>query len=236
MPATIASPWVDAFDPRGFDERSTIVVAGDDAGVVAGSFRDAGGPAAVIEADDFVVLAPEAPGGEISSWQDLPDASADAVLLRRAWSDRRGLTTAVAAASRVLARGGRVVVADVDLDRLLGGPMFRYPYRLRFASDPEAAARLRATTAASAAMATEVVRAGFGNAVALDIDEERGRFATVEEYREAVRSGAWPSLAAMTAEARERLIESIGPELRKIAPLGGLIERRPWRAVTGVKR
>ena len=128
------------------------------------------------------------------------------------------------------------MAADFDLDRLLGGSPVYYPYSLRFLGDPVAAEWLRSSTMPPGAVAVEATRVGLADLESFDLDEERARYGSVREYWEAVRDGAWPSLAEMPEERRGPYLEWLGDELRSAIPLGGVVDRRPWFVVTGRKR
>lgn len=236
MQTTVIDRWIAALDALEAPWGGPILVAGEGAGSLAAGCMTAGSAPLAAEGDDFAVLAAREIEVGPEGWTALAPGSMEMVVLRRGWRGRAGLATAVGAASRILAPSGRLVVADLDLDRLLGGSTVHYPYRLRFEGDAAAAERLRASTVSPGALAIEVTRVGVASLQALAVDEERALYESVQEYWEAVRDGAWPSLAEMADDEREPFLEWLGDELRRALPVGGAVDRRPWFAVTGVKR
>jgi hypothetical protein len=225
---------MDALEAFGTDWSAPLVIAGADAADLAEQCARRASFGIAAEGEDWFLLAPEAPDTAPEGWPGLPPGIAGTVILRRAWPDRPGLDAAVGAAARLLRRGGRLIAADIDVDRLLGGSPVAYPYQLRFTLDPEAAAALRSSTVSTADLAVEVGRAGMRRVVGLTVDEERGRFAEAAAYWVGVRDGAWPSLAGTAPEARGMLLEDLAAQLSRIAPMGGIVERRPWFVATGV--
>ena len=157
------------------------------------------------------------------------------MIVRRAWADGPGLAVAAPAAARLVADGGRLVLADLDVDRLLAGSPVRYPYQFRFTLDPAAATALRASTTSTADLALEVGRAGMRSVKGIVVDEEKGVFPAAADYWGAVRDGAWPSLGEMAAENRTILLENLAVALSRSAPIGQVVERRPWFAATGIR-
>jgi hypothetical protein len=128
-----------------------------------------------------------------------------------------------------------MMASEVDAERLLEGSVVRYPLRLRFDNDPEAAQRLRRTATPPALLMVEAGRTGLRRVTGIQIDEERGRFSSVDAFLQAIGEGAWPSLAAMTPESRDALLEKLEGDLRAAAPLGPVVDREPWVAAAGIK-
>ena len=227
--------WTEALDAFEADWSAPILVAGIDAAGLADRLARRSESGIAAEGDDWVLLAPEAPDEVADAWAGLPPRSVGTVVLRRAWDDRPGADLAAAAGHRLLVPGGRMFVADLDLDRLLGGSPVRYPYQFRFTLDPDAAARLRATTSGSADLALAAGRSRLKQARGVDLEEVRKVYDGPADYWMAVRDGAWPSLVDTPADDRDRLLERLAIELERVAPLGEIAERRPWFAVTGLR-
>jgi len=233
MPNSDALNWLETLEAFEVDWSAPIVVAGLDAGAFADeiSRRSASGIAA--EGGDWVLLAGETPAATPGSWVDLPQGIAGTVIVRRAWTDRPGLSRAAAAAARLVAAGGRLFLADVDANRLLDSSPVYYPYQLRFTLDPVAAQTLLSTSTSTADLALEVGRAGMRAPSGVVVDEERGVYGAAADYWAAVRDGSWPSLGEMPADARDVLLEDLAVELTRIAPIGEIVDRRPWFVATG---
>lgn len=227
--------WIETLDAFEVDWSAPIVVAGSDAAAFAAelSRRSAAGIAA--DGEDWALLGPDVPGTAPASWMDLPRGIAGTVIIRRAWADGPGLAAAAPAAARLVADGGRLVLADLDVDRLLTGPPVRYPYQFRFTLDPAGAAALVASTTSTADLALEVGRAGMRSVKGIIVDEERGVFPAAADYWGAVRNGAWASLGELAAEDRTILLENLAVALSRTAPMGEIVERRPWFAATGIR-
>jgi len=227
--------WTGTLDALEIDWAAPILVAGMDAAALADDCMSTGSAGIAAEGDDWFLLSSEHPAEAAESWHGLPQGMAGAVVLRAAWPDRPGLTTAVEAGAALVAPGGRLVVADIDADRLLEGSPVRYPYRFRFVLDPAAGASLRDESMSTADLTLEVGRAGMRDVVGVVIEEERGRYAGPAEYWTAVRDGAWPSLTEMPSYEREILLEDLAAGLSRVSPMGEIVERRPWFAATGTR-
>ena len=227
--------WIGALDALEIDWAAPILVAGMDAAALADDCTRAGSAGIAAEGDDWLLLSSEMPGDAPGSWRDLPHGTAGTVVLRRAWSDRPGLTAAVEAGAALVAPGGRLMVADLDTGRLLEGSPVRYPYQFRFVLDPIAEASLRETAMSTADLTVEVGRAGMRGVSGVSLEEERGRYDGPAGYWAAVRDGAWPSLAEMPSDQREILLEELAVGLSRVAPMGEIVERRPWFTATGVR-
>jgi len=227
--------WTGALDALEIDWTAPILVAGMDAGALAGDFMRAGSAGIAAEGDDWFLLSSEHPAEAPESWHGLPHGVAGTVVLRKAWPDRPGLTTAVEMGAALVAPGGRLVVADIDSERLLEGSPVRYPYRFRFVLDPAAEASLREESMSTADLTLEVARAGMRGVVGVVIEEERGRYDGPAGYWTAVRDVAWPSLLEMPSYDREILLEDLAAGLSRVSPMGEIVERRPWFAATGAR-
>ncbi len=234
MPATIASQWVglaQAFPEGG---ASAVVVVGRGAPELAEAFHRAGAAPPALEADDLVLLADETPETEVSSLADLSAESAGLVVLRRAWDSRSEVDDVLRHAYRITRSGGRVLAGDLDVDRLLHSSSIRYPSKLQYLAVPEARQGLEARSTRML-LPLEVMRAGYRGVRTVELDEVRGRYEGVEAYWDAVKEVGWPVFAALDPEAAESLLEESATELRRIAPIGSVIDDEPWFVVTGIK-
>jgi hypothetical protein len=225
--------WVEALDAFEVDWTMPILVAGIDAAGLADILFLKASFGIAADGEDWALLAPEPPDEAPDTWTGLPAGSVGTVILRRAWPDRPGIGAAAAGAVRLLASGGRLFLADLDLERLLGGSPVRYPYQFRFTLDPAAGERLRATAASASELALEVGRSGLRSVRGVDLEERRAVYEDPVAYWTAVRDGSWPSLIDTPADDREQLLERLAVELSRVAPMGEIVERRPWFAATG---
>ena len=235
MPGSVALNWIETLDAFEVDWSAPIVVAGMDAATLADDCARSGSAGIASDGEDWALLASDAPAEPPGSWMDLPAGTAGTVIIRRAWADRPSLSRAASAAAALLAEGGRLFIADLDADRLLSGSPVHYPYQLRFALDIAAASALAATTTPPSGISLAVSRSRMRSAKGIVVDEVRGTYSDAAAYWAAVRDGAWPSLGDMRAEDREILLEKLAAELARIAPMGEVVERRPWFAATGTR-
>jgi len=227
--------WIETLDAFGIDWDAPMLVAGTDAATLADGCTRHGAPGIAAEGSDWYLLATDVPDEVPESWRDLPAGVASTVIVRRAWPNRSALGPAVRAAGALVAEGGRLFVADLDVDRLLDGTPVHYPYQLRFTLDPAATAALRKRATPAADMALDVGRTGMLPVTSIVVDEERDTFGEAAAYWTAVRDGAWPSLDEMPSEEREILLENLAVALERIAPAGEIVERRPWYVATGAR-
>jgi SAM-dependent methyltransferase len=231
---TTASPWTDLLAAEEWPDR--ILVVGETAGEAVRGLQLDGSPPIAAEGEALAVLSSsDAPdlAGDLSG---IPAGSFDAALLLWAWSDPGSLGEVLAEAHRVLAPGGAVVAAEPDVEALTESSAIRYPARLQFTGRPEAAEAARASVAGRIRLAAETARARFVPVRIHDLDVVLGRYDTAEEYWEAVGEGAWRSLHLLPQAEAEMLIERAAGELGRVAPLGPVVDRRPWLAATGTKR
>lgn len=227
--------WPEVLDAFEADWSAPVLVAGLDAAGLADRLARRASYGIAAEGAGWTLLAPEPPAEGPDSWADLPAGSVGTVILRRAWSERAALAVAAAAGQRLLSSGGRLFLAELDLDRLFGGSPVRYPYQYRFTLDPPAAERLQAAAVTAAELSLEVVRSGLRTVRGVDLEEVRAVYADPPAYWAAVRDGAWPTLRETPAEDREVLLERLAVELARALPMGEIVERRPWFTATGIR-
>jgi hypothetical protein len=183
----------------------------------------------------LVILTSGDISGEPETLGEVDEGIADLVVLKRAWPDRPGLTEAVRSAHRAVQTGGRMIAADIDLDRLLASSAIRYPMRLQFSllSEPFAGAGRRSMRMP---LSIETARAGFRDVEFFEVDEERETYPDVRSYWEALREQGSPVFADLSPEDTETLLEATAEQLHRVAPIGGITDRRPWFVVAGIKR
>ncbi|MCJ7725992.1 MAG: hypothetical protein MUP76_06340 [Acidimicrobiia bacterium] len=235
MPGSNILNWIDTLEAFEADWTAPIVVAGRDAAAFADELSRFSSSGIAADGEDWALLGSDAPDAAPASWMDLPKGIAGTVIMRKAWADGPGLALAAPAAARLVAVGGRLFLADLDADRLLDGSPVHYPYQLRFTLDPVAAAALVATSTSTADLALELGRSGLRSVKGIVVDEEGDTFPGAADYWAAVRDGAWPSLGDLSAEDRGVLLENLAAALSRTAPMGEIVERRPWFAATGIR-
>jgi len=228
MTVSLGDAWAHAVASLGI-EPGPAVVAGPGAPAVAGALQAAGWPAAGIEELEFVLLG-ETPAGEVGDLTRLQSESMSLVVLRRAWADRPGMVAALRHAHRVLRPGGAAVAAVPDAEEMLGSSAIRYPERVAYSLVPAAAEALRRFSTRTL-LSFEFPRSGFRDAVGFMIEEHHGTYPAVEAYV-AARAAAWESTGTAGAEM---VADRAAEELRRISPLGPIVDRRPWFALAGFR-
>jgi hypothetical protein len=228
-----APQWVSVVDDLGISWRGVVVIAGDEAAAVADAFRSAGAPAVVYEERALAVLGDVKMPDGVVSLAGLPDRCAELVVLRRPWASRPEVKQMLGEAARVLGLDGVVVAAEIDAARLLQGSTVRYPSRLQYLANPAAAERLRSTAVERTRLALEVTRAGFVDVVGREVDEERGRYPSPEDYWLAARGGVWRSLSTVALQRRQEILDTAADELERVLPAGEVVDREPWHVISG---
>lgn len=188
-----------------------------------------------VDGGAFVLLADAPIDGSPSRLRDLEPESVDVVALHRAWETPAEVPGAIAAAYRVLAPGGLILVSDLDADRLLTGSVLHYPIRLLI-DGAGLANTLRSRVVSGAVLAMETTRGGFGEVWHDTVDNERSRHASAEEYWTAVSEGSWLGSRWVDADDREPLLEVFSDGLSDAYPMGPVVDREPWVVVEGFKR
>ncbi len=216
-----------------------MLVIGDRAERVADAYQAAGAPPIAYARPGLAFLAKSPPDADFEAARaaatGLEDASLDLVALRHAWVSAAGLEAAVAEAHRVLAPGGALVLAEPDLTRLLTSQVARYPSQILYRMHPEIAAALAATLVSPGELGAEVVRAGFVRVAAIDVEDSIGTFSPPEYLRFLAERG-WPASAPLSDAEIAGVVDAVDGLLPKLAPIGPIVEREPWRLVRAVKR
>lgn len=228
--------WVPTLRSLAFDDAGglgTVVVAGEDAGLVAEALLRAGGPPLAATGDAFAVASKAAPADAMDDLSDIPDGAADLVILRHAWDGITGLNSAVAEGRRILAAGGALVLAEWDLDRLLRSPARLYPDGFFYDMLPEVVPHLRPALAAPSDLAIELVRAGFPDVDGLDVDETAGEFADRTGYLSWMQQRGFRGDRHAGDERRAEAWEAFVAFVPRIAPIGPVRHHEPWRVVRG---
>lgn len=212
------------------------MVGGVGASALADALQGTDAPPITAEGEDLVLLTAEAAPARSPAWADLPELWADLIVLRHAWRDRAEAVALLDRTRRVLRTGGRLIAGEPDVGRLMEGSAVRSPALLLYGARPELAEAVRAATAGRAVLGIEAVRAGYGDVELFPIDERRGVFPDAASYWEWVRGGGWPALGSLSAEDAEQVLETAAGALRRVAPVGPIVDVMPWVAVTGIRR
>jgi len=212
---------------------NAIAIAGESAARFGEALVREGASPLAIEADHFALLSDALDPPAVGKLRDLPDGAVDLVVMRRAWKSPPDVALALAAALRAVRPGGEVVVTDVDVHRLLAGPSPRYPVRLLYMAEPDAAERLAATTAPPGLLGSEAVRAGLKDVVSITYDEVRGTYEDVGLLWEGIREHGWRGAAWVPQERARSLFEEVATSMAGAVPAGWAIDREPWYAVIG---
>jgi SAM-dependent methyltransferase len=228
--------WVSILRELGLEWGETTLVIGEDADLLAEAYEAAGAPPVVHRGEGFAVLSDKEQivDGARPSDMGRPDGSVGLVVLRHAVPNQASLVGALREAYRVLAPGAGILVTDLSLKLLMSGTTTRYLSRLQYLLFPDLLEREARRHMNPAGMDVEVVRAGFRDVDAYDVDEEVEEFAGPEAYVRFVREGGWRSTDLMTDGQLDLLLEELRRRLPELA--GGLIiEREPWHVTRGFK-
>ena len=238
VPRRAAPEWAGTLHELGVGFGDTVVVAGDRADLVADAYQAAGAPPIAYARAGFAVLARTPPDADFDaatpSATGLGDGTVDLFVLRHAWNGPPGLAAAVAEVRRELAPGGTAVLCEPDLVRLMRSPYQRYPSQLLYRLHPEVAADLEGSLVSPGELAAEAVRAGFTELIGIDVEETIGSF-DGPDYLRFLSERGWPGFALLDDDQIAGVIETVSGMLRRLAPIGPVVEREPWRVLRGVR-
>lgn len=233
----IAPEWATTPARFGAEWGGSVIVGGDRASDVAGSYHRAGAPPAIDDRQDLVYLSagrePLSDGATVTA-TGLTDNSVALVTLRRSWTDGATLAAATDEAFRILRPGGHVIVSDYKADVLLGQSPHLYPLQLVYRQVPEAAERIRAGQRLIA-MPLRVMAARFGNVRTEQVDEVLGRFSSAEAYVAFLGSDGADRLVGMTRSQRDEALERLADVLPSVMRSAEIVHREPWALVGAVK-
>ncbi len=238
-PSRLVAAW--AGDPArvGVEWGRVAVVGGEDAAEVAEMAHAAGAPPVAHAAPGFVLLTREPPEADLDvavpSATGLPAGSVHTVVLRHAWTGPQSLTLVVAEARRVLAGGGRLVLADWDLERVLTAAPQSYPDAFFYAAVPSVADRLRAAMAYRLDLSLALGRAGFTELRSIDVDEVVAEFDERPPYLAWLRERGFRGMRHAPEAQLDAVWEALPALVRRLAPLGNVTHREPWRVAVGVR-
>ncbi|MGH9168006.1 MAG: hypothetical protein ACRD02_09295 [Acidimicrobiia bacterium] len=228
--------WVTILRELGLQWGETTLVIGEDAGLLADAYQAAGAPPVAHRRQGFAALTHEEvideAGPSAIGW---PDGSVGLVVLRHAVPNQASLVGALREAYRVLAPGAGILVTDLSLKLLMSGTTTRYPSRVQYRLFPDLLELEARRHVDSARIDVEVVRAGFKDVDAYDVDEELEEFADPEAYLRFVREGGWRSIDLMTDGQLDHLLDELGRLLPGLADGGLILEREPWHVTRGFK-
>ena len=215
---------------------SAIAVAGEAAADLAEALVREGAPPLTVEADRFALLSADLAPPAVGRVRDLPEGSVDLVILRRAWRSHADVSGALAAAVGAVRSGGEVVATDLDVNQLLAGPSPRYPTRLLYLAEPEAATRLASSTASPGVLGSEAVRAGLLDVEGFTYDDEINSYEDVAALWSGIRQRGWRGAAWVSQDRARSTFEDVSSSMADAVPAGWVADREPWYAVFGRRR
>lgn len=238
-PLRHAAVWAGDPSRLGLEWGRAVVIGGENASDVAVMAHAAGAPPVAHAAPGFALLTRDPPEVDVDASTavatTLPAGSVATVVLRHAWTGPESLTVAVAEARRILVAGGRLLLADWDLDRVLTAAPQSYPDAFFYAALPEVAARVRTVMAYRLDLALALGRAGFGGVRSVEVDEVVAEFHERPAYLAWLRERGFRGIQHAD-ELRLATVRAALPDLvRRLAPLGEVTHREPWRVVAGVR-
>lgn len=136
-------------------------------------------------------------------------------------------------ASRAVRPGGEVVAADLDVPKILAGPGPRYPTRLLYLAEPEAARRLASSTASPGFVGAEAVRAGLLNVESFNYDDVLGEHESVAGLWSEIRRRGWRGSSWLPQDHAASLLDDVAASMTDAVPAGWVQDREPWYAVFG---
>jgi hypothetical protein len=235
MPQNVLSmsAWRRALAALGADLTGAVLLAAPDgpglAAAAGAPVRQEGLALVTLGAGDVPTLAE----GATPTATGAPDASFDSVLMLAAWGDVEELGAVAAEASRIVRRGCRVWLGDVDAQALASATPATHLQALLYRQHRSIAERLVARHEGSSRMALAALAAGLRPVVLDRADLPLGAFGDAAEYLEAVRGGMWHGWEWVDAETRDGVLGSLQRRLR-----GGtfpMIANQPWLLVHGLR-
>ena len=163
----------------------------------------------------------------------LEDASVDAVVMIDAWRTPSELADVVDEAKRISKPGATTWLGSLDIERLVHAtPSARLSALFYSVYGP--AMDLPATIGTNPmAIDLALQRAGFGALESWPTDLPIAAFSTIDEYVDAVASGMWPGVGALSLPEWLSLEAEIRAMLETQA--SPYIEHQPWLLVAGKK-
>ena len=136
-------------------------------------------------------------------------------------------------ACRATRPGGEVVVADLDVARLLEGSVHRYPIRMMWDAAPELRDRLRSSTPSPGLLGIAVVRAGLRDASSWSADDELGSYDDRASFLRVLERRRWRGDGWVSPDQMSFLLERVAEASATIDLTGPIVDREPWVAVVG---
>lgn len=233
---TAAAEWDAALRRLGVSWGSVVVVLGRGADVVADQLLLADSPPLRAASPDVAVLSVSDLAGWASESQSesvpLPDGSADLVIAVHAWNGSAGVPDVVHRAHRLLRNSGTLVLAELDVDRLVDSTPRHYPASSIWLAAPALGARIEAGCVSSVDLAMEAIRAGLADVTVDQFDRTRGVFTSAKSHRASVLGGLWHG----TATAPTEELNAAADVVSAVSWEPELVDREPWVLVSGRNR
>lgn len=217
--------WSDLIVNLDLPPSGEILLAGDDVAQIelpvgAGQRFDTGNLVLVTRGE-----APP-PDGTASETGLEPDR-VDLVILRDASGSLENLRAVLLEALRILKPGGGLMLTEFDAATLLGARPQQYPQLLLSNLYPRVADYLRNRHPRQVDIGMGLVKTGFKDADAYNLDFPLGHFTDYQTYADSVAVEGWRGMDQLTAEELDYLLEQLPELMKSVAPAGEFDDVEP---------
>ena len=175
------------------------------------------------------------PDGATLADTGLPANSLDLVIMRDAAGSVVRLDKSLQEIYRILRPGGGLMLTEFDAETMLDSRPQKYPQLLLSVMYPRVGVYLRHRHPRQMDIGPALVRAGFRDADAYQIDFPLGHFTDYETYVDSVAVEGWRGMDELTPDERRALLDEL-PELMKVvAPAGEFDDVEPVTVVRAYK-
>lgn len=217
--------WSDLIVSLDLPPTGEILLAGDDVAhielpVGAGQRFDAGNLVLVTRGD-----AP--PAGATVTETGLEADRLDLVILRDACGSLENLREVLSEAFRILKPGAGLMLTEFDAATLLDARPQQYPQLLLSNLYPRVGDYLRHRHPRQIDIGMSLVKTGFKDADAYNLDFPLGHFTDYQTYADAVAVEGWRGMDQLTAEELDYLLEQLPVLMKSVAPAGEFHDVEP---------
>ncbi len=167
------------------------------------------------------------PEGSTITDTGLEDGRLDLVILRDAAGSVTRLVRILNEAYRILKPGGGIMLTEFDAETLLDSRPQKYPQLLLATMYPRIGAQLRHRHPRQMDIGMGLVRAGFKDADAYQIDFPIGHFTDYQTYADFVAVEGWRGMEDLTPDERQTLLDRLPELMRAVAPAGEFDDVEP---------